>query len=272
MSAPALKPTVRDVLAAATEPLVGLWSASGSTVAAEILAGSGADLLVVDGEHGPVDLRDILHVLQAVEVYPVTTLVRIPWNDPVRVKQILDLGAQNLIVPMVSNAEQAQAAVAATRYPGAPGERPGIRGIGSALARSARWGGVAGYVAGADAHVSVVVQIETAEGVRNAAEIAAVDGVDAVFVGPSDLAGSLGHPGAPSEPEVVAAVDATIAAVRGAGTPVGVNAFAPADQDRVLAAGASFVVVSADVTLVAQGARAAVGRLRDADGPAHEKY
>ena len=261
---PRLKPTIREVLAATERPLVGLWSSSGSPVAAEILAASGADLLVVDGEHGPVELRDILAILQASEAYPITPVVRVPWNDPVRIKQVLDLGAQSIIVPMVSSADEARAAVAAARYPGAEGERLGRRGIGSALARSARWGLVPGYVRGADAHVSVIVQIETADGVANAAEIAAVDGVDAVFIGPADLAGSLGHPGAPAEPEVVAAVDATIEAVAAQGVPVGVNAFAPADADRVIARGAAFVVVSSDVTLMATGARAAVDRLRPA--------
>lgn len=259
----ALKPTVRDVLAGADRALVGLWNASGSPIAAELMAGSGADLLLVDGEHGPIELRDILHILQAAEAYPVTTIVRIPWNDPVRIKQVLDLGAQNIVVPMVSTAADAEAAVRAARYPGHAGDRPGARGIGSALARSARWGRAAGYVGDADRHVSVVVQIETADAVANAAEIAAVDGVDAVFIGPADLAGSMGFPGSPGAPEVVAAVDAAIDAVRGAGKPVGVNAFAEADQDRVLARGAAFVFVSADVTLMARGSEAAVARIRD---------
>ncbi|GEK80154.1 HpcH/HpaI aldolase family protein [Agrococcus baldri] len=257
-----LQPTFREALAGADRPLIGLWNASGSPVAAELMAGSGADLLLVDGEHGPMDLRDLLHILQAAAAYPVTTIVRIPWNDPVRIKQVLDLGAQSIVVPTVSTAADAEAAVRAARYPGAAGERPGTRGIGSALARSARWGRAAGYVADADRHVSVTVQIETADAVANAAEIAAVDGVDAVFIGPADLAGSMGFPGAPGTPEVVAAVDATIDAVRAAGKPVGVNAFAEADQDRVLARGADFVFVSADVTLMARGSEAAVARLK----------
>lgn len=261
----ALKPTFRDALARADAPLVGLWNASGSPVAAEIMAGSGADLLLVDGEHAPMQLRDILHILQAAEAYPVTTLVRVPWNDPVHIKQVLDLGAQNLIVPMVSTAAHAEAAVRAARYPGAPGTRPGTRGIGSALARSGRWGRATGYVANADEHVSVTAQIETADAVANAAEIAAVDGVDAVFIGPTDLAGSMGFPGRPSEPAVVAAVDATIDAVRAAGKPVGVNTFAEADADRCIARGASFVFVSADVTLMARGSEAAVARLKQTD-------
>lgn len=261
---PLLGRTLRTALAGADAPLVGLWSASGSGVAAEIIAGAGADVVLIDGEHGPVDLPQILQLLQVLAAYPAVPLVRVPWNDPVRIKQILDLGAQSILVPMVSTADEARAAVAAARYPGAAGQREGSRGIGSALARSARWGRVPGYVAGADEHVSVTVQIETATGARNAAEIAAVDGVDAVFVGPADLAGSLGFPGAPQTPEVVAAVDAVIDAAVAQGVPVGVNAFDPADARRVLARGAAFVVVSADVTLLARGAAAALDTARDA--------
>ncbi len=259
--------TFREALAAAQAPLVGLWNASGSALAAEIMAGSGADLLLVDGEHGPISISEMLPILQAAAAYPVTTIVRVPWNDPVVIKQVLDLGAENLLVPMVSTAEEASAAVRAARYPGAPGEREGTRGIGSALARSSRWGRIAGYVGEADRHVSVTVQIETAEAAANAAEIAAVDGVDAVFIGPADLAGSLGHPGRPSEPAVVQAVDATIDAVRAAGKPVGVNAFAAADADRCIARGAAFVFVAADVTLMARGSEAAVARLKQPQGP-----
>lgn len=258
--------TFRDALAAAEAPLVGLWNASGSAVAAEILAGSGADLLLVDGEHGPISISEMLPILQAAAAYPVTTIVRVPWNDPVIIKQVLDLGAENVLVPMVSTAADAAAAVRAARYPGGDGEREGGRGIGSALARSSRWGRIAGYVQGADAHVSVTVQIETAEGVANAAEIAAVEGVDAVFIGPADLAGSMGFPGRPSQPAVLAAVDAAIDAARSAGTPVGVNAFAEADADRCIARGASFVFVAADVTLMARGSEAAVARLKRAGG------
>ncbi|MGM1029351.1 MAG: HpcH/HpaI aldolase family protein [Actinomycetota bacterium] len=259
--------TFRDALASADAPLVGLWNASGSALAAEIMAGSGADLLLVDGEHGPISISEMLPILQAAAAYPVTTIVRVPWNEPVIIKQALDLGAVNVLVPMVSTAADAAAAVRAARYPGAEGEREGARGIGSALARSSRWGRIAGYVPGADAHVSVTVQIETAEGVANAAEIAAVDGVDAVFIGPADLAGSMGFPGRPSEPAVVAAVDTAIDAVRSAGTPVGVNTFAEADADRCIARGAAFVFVAADVTLMARGSEAAVARLKRTGGP-----
>ena len=152
---------------------------SGSPLVAEICAGSGLDWVLIDMEHSPNGLESVLAQLQAVAAYPVTPLVRVPIGDVVTIKQVLDLGAQNLLVPMVSSADEARAVVEAVRYP-----PRGRRGVGSALARSARWNRVDGYLTDADAHVSLFVQIETAEGVAAAAEIAAVDGVDGVFVGP----------------------------------------------------------------------------------------
>ncbi|MBC7305811.1 MAG: 2-dehydro-3-deoxyglucarate aldolase, partial [Dietzia sp.] len=203
----------------------------------------------------------VLAQLQAVAAYPVTPVVRVPIGDAVVIKQVLDLGAQNLLVPMVSSADDARAAVEAVRYP-----PRGRRGVGSALARSARWNRVEGYLAEADGHVSLVVQIETAEGVAAAAEIAAVDGVDGVLVGPADLAASLGHLGQQRHPDVVAAVHRTLEAVRAAGMPVGVNAFDPDVARAYVAAGASFVIVGADVALLARGSEALAatfGRTRD---------
>lgn len=259
-----LKATFRDRLALAEGPLLGVWTVSGSVVAAEIMAGSGADLLLIDAEHGPFGVGDVVGLLQAAEPYPVTTLVRVPGNDEVLLKRYLDTGAQNVIVPMVGTVDAAERAVEAVLYPPA-----GVRGIGSALARSGRWGRVPGYVAHGDEHVSLTVQIETAEGVHNAGAIAAVDGVDAVFIGPSDLAASMGHPGrGAAEPAVAEAVSATLAAVRRAGVPVGVNAFAPDEAERWLAEGADFVFVGADVTLLARGSEDLVARFRGAAEPA----
>lgn len=220
-----LKPTLRDRLADAVGPLTGLWNASGSPVSAEILAAAGADVLVVDGEHGPIELAELRAILQATESYATVPLVRVPQLCRTRIQQILDVGAQNILVPMVSSADQAREAAAALRYPSGDGSRPGTRGIGAALARASRWGLEPGYVTNADSHVSLTVQIETADAVRNAHDIAAVDGVDAVFIGPADLAGSMGHPGNPGHPDVVDAVDSTIRVVRDCGKPVGVNAF-----------------------------------------------
>lgn len=274
-----LNPTLRHVLAAQQEapdggrPLVGMWVCSGSPVVAEICAGSGLDWVLVDMEHAANGLESVLAQLQAMAAYPVTPLVRVPIGDAVVIKQVLDLGAQNLLVPMVSSAEEARAAVEAVRYP-----PRGRRGVAPSIARSSRWNRVEGYADDADEHVSLVVQIETAEGVEAAADIAAVDGVDGVFVGPADLSGSLGVLGQQRHPDVVAAVLRTFEAVRSAGKPVGVNAFEPDAAREYLAAGASFVAVGADVTLLARGSEALAtalatttaddgSQVRSVDGP-----
>ena len=247
-----LTDTFRDRLAAAgPRPLAGLWACAGSPLVTEILAGSGIDWLLIDMEHSPNGLESTLAQLQAVAAYPVTPVVRVPIGDVVTIKQVLDLGAQNVLVPMVSSADEARAAVAAVRYP-----TRGQRGVGSALARSARWNRVEDYLQDADRHTALFVQIETVEGVAVAAEIAGVDGVDGVFVGPSDLAASMGLLGQQTHPEVVAAVRRTFDAVRATGTPVGVNAFDPAVARDYVAAGASFVLVGADVSILARASEA----------------
>lgn len=262
-----LIPTFRAALAASDRPLAGMWVCAGSTVATEIAAGSGLDWLLVDMEHSALSLETVLAQLQTAAGYPVTPVVRVPWNDPVLIKQVLDIGAQNLIVPMVSSADEARAAVAATRYPPA-----GIRGVGSALARSARWNRVDDYLHDAAAHVSVTVQIETAAGVEAAAEIAAVEGVDAVFVGPSDLSASMGLLGRQSHPDVVAAVHRVFAAAHAAGIPVGVNAFDPAVAEEYLDAGADFVAVGADVALLARASEALAARFVTARPESRDSY
>ncbi|MGN8025183.1 HpcH/HpaI aldolase family protein [Microbacterium sp. 22242] len=246
-----LTPTFREHLEGAERALIGMWACTGSPLVTEIAAGSGLDWLLIDGEHSANSLDSLQVQLQVTAAYPITPLVRVPWNDPVVIKQVLDLGAQNLIVPMVSSADEARAAVAATWYPPA-----GVRGVGSALARSARWNRVEQYLERAAQHVSLTVQIETSAGVAAASEIAAVDGVDAVFVGPSDLAASMGLIGQQTHPEVVAAVERVFAAVAEAGTPVGVNAFDPVAAEAYIAAGAAFVAVGADVALLARASEA----------------
>jgi 4-hydroxy-2-oxoheptanedioate aldolase len=250
-----LSPTFRDALTAADRPLAGMWVCSGSPLVAEICAGAGLDWLLIDMEHSPNGLESVLAQLQAVAAYPVTPVVRVPIGDVVTIKQVLDLGAQNLLVPMVSSRADAEAAVAAVRYP-----PRGTRGVGSALARSARWNRVDGYLANGDDHVSLFVQIETAAGVDAAADIAAVDGVDGVFVGPSDLAASMGLLGQQTHPDVVAAGLRTFEAVSAAGKPVGVNAFDPAAAQAYLDAGASFILVGADTALLARGSEALAER------------
>ncbi len=250
-----LTPTFRDALGEASRPLAGMWVCSGSPLVAEIAAGSGLDWLLIDMEHAPNGLESVLAQLQAVAAYPITPVVRVPIADPVIIKQVLDLGAQNLLVPMVNSATDAAAAVEAVRYP-----PRGRRGVGSALGRSARWNRVDGYLADGDDHVSLFVQVETAAAVEAAGEIAGVDGIDGVFVGPSDLAASMGLLGAQTHPDVVAAVRSAFDAVTAAGKPVGVNAFDPATAETYLDAGASFILVGADVSLLARGSEALAAR------------
>lgn len=244
-----------------------MWVCSGSPVIAEIAAGSGLDWLLIDMEHSATSIEQVLVQLQVAAAYPITPVVRVPSNDAVTIKRVLDVGAQNLIVPMVSSADEARAAVAATRYPPA-----GVRGVGSALARSARWNRVDGYLTEAADDVSLTVQIETTAGVAAGAEIAAVEGVDAIFVGPADLSASMGLLGQQSHPDVVAAVHAVFAAARDAGTPVGVNAFDPAVAQVYLDAGADFVAVGADVALLARASEALAARFVTARSEERESY
>ncbi|WP_194765207.1 HpcH/HpaI aldolase family protein [Microbacterium sp. UFMG61] len=250
-----LSPSFREQLAASDRSLIGMWACSGSPLVTEVAAGSGLDWMLIDMEHSANTLESTLLQLQVVAAYPITPVVRVPFNDAVAIKQVLDLGAQNLIVPMVSSADEARAAVAATRYP-----PDGVRGVGSALARSARWNRIDGYLQDSAMHTSLTVQIETAAGVSAAAEIAAVDGVDAVFVGPSDLSASMGLLGQQTHPEVVSAVEQVFAAVKAAGKPVGVNAFDPAAADTYIAVGADFVAVGADVAMLARASEALAAR------------
>jgi 4-hydroxy-2-oxoheptanedioate aldolase len=246
--------TLRNALAAAASEqraFTGMWLSSGSALVAEVCAGAGLDWLLIDMEHSPNDLQSVLAQLQAVAPYPVTTVVRVPFNEPVIIKRVLDLGAQSLLVPFVSSVDEARAAVSAARYP-----PHGVRGVGSALARSSRWNRVTDYTQVASDHVSVIVQIETEAGVGAAGEIAAVDGVDGVFLGPADLSASMGLLGHESHPDVVTAVRKTFAAVKAAGKPVGVNAFDPQMARAYVDAGAEFIAVGADVLLLARGAEA----------------
>src|SRR4030095_15122923 len=194
----------------------------GNALNAEIVAGSGLDVVLIDAEHSPNGPESILAQLQAVAAYPVTPLVRAPFGDTVIIKQYLDLGVQNLLIPMVDSAEQAAERVQAVRSP-----PEGVRGVGSALARSSRWNRVPGYLAAASTSVSLFVQIESRTAVERAAEIAAVDGVDGILVGPADLAASMGHLGGQDHPEVGDAVLRSIAAAGARGETAGVHGVDP---------------------------------------------
>ncbi|MDV8149083.1 HpcH/HpaI aldolase/citrate lyase family protein [Arthrobacter sp. B10-11] len=265
--------TFRDALhhqtGAAGRPLAGMWVCSGSPLIAELCAGAGLDWLLVDAEHSPNGLESILAQLQAINGYPVHTLVRPPVNDTVVIKQYLDVGVQNLLIPMVNSAADAEAAVAATRYP-----PHGVRGVGSALARAARWNRMPDYLARASETISVTVQIESTAAVDAVEEILAVDGVDAIFLGPSDLAASMGLLGQQEHPEVRAAVERCLAAATAAGKPGGVNAFNPDTAHHYLDSGAKFILVGADVAILARGSEALAAQyiIKPADGGTPASY
>lgn len=260
--------TFRDALAAANRPLAGMWVCSGSPLVAELCAGSGLDWLLVDAEHSPNGLESILAQLQAIHGYPIHAVVRPPVNDTVIIKQYLDLGVQNLLIPMVHSVAAAEAAVAATRYP-----PEGVRGVGSALARAARWNRVPDYLGRAGDTISVTVQIESTSAVEAVADILKVDGVDAIFLGPSDLAASMGLLGQQEHSEVRAAVLHCLAAARAAGKPAGVNAFSPDTARHYLDSGADFILVGADVALLARGSEALAARYsHPSDGAAPTSY
>lgn len=229
-------------------PHVGMWVVSGSTVVAEICAGAELDWLLIDGEHAPNDLQSIQAQLQVCAAYPVDVMVRVPVADEVLIKQYLDLGALNLLVPMVNTPEQAAEVARACAYP-----PEGIRGVGSALARSGRWGRTKNYLQTARDNISVTVQIESAMAVENAAGIIATPGVDALFIGPSDLAASMGLLGQQNHPQVTEAVLKVIELAIQAGKPVGVNAFDPQQAATYCQAGVDFILTGADVGLLVQG-------------------
>ncbi len=213
-------------------------------VAAEISAGAGFDLVVIDAEHGPNDLRTILVQLQAVAAAGAEAAVRC-WNhDAADIKRILDVGARTIVVPMVDTAEQAAAIVAAARYPPA-----GIRGVSSA--RAARWGRVPGYHAAANEQICVIAQIESAAGLANLEAICGVDGIDAVFIGPMDLASSLGHLAGGTLPEVVDVVTEAVERIAATGTAAAVMATTPELVGRYTDAGARLVAVGVDTALLA---------------------
>ncbi len=250
------------------KPQIGLWASFADPYIAEALATTGFDWLLLDGEHAPNDLRSVLGQLQAVAPYPTHPIVRPPIGDVVLIKQYLEIGAQTLLIPMVDTAEQAARMVAATRYP-----PRGVRGVGSAGARSSRWSDVPHYLHCADDEMCVLVQVETMTGLANLAGIAAVDGVDGVFFGPADLSASMGFLGQPAHPEVVAALTQGITTVRAAGKAPGILMTDNAASQYYLDQGALFVAVGVDAMMLVQAAKALAATFkRGAAGAAPASY
>jgi len=235
-------------------PQIGLWIGLADPNAAEAMAATGFDWLVLDGEHAPNDPRTVLAQLRAVAPYPVHPVVRPVQGDVALIKQYLDVGAQTLLVPMIDTPEQAARMVRAMRYP-----PEGIRGMGAALARASRWNQVDDYVQRADEQMCLLVQAETVAAMARLADIARVEGVDGVFFGPADLSASMGLRGQTGHPDVQRAILDGIDTVRAAGKAPGVLTADRALAQRYLDAGALFVAVGADTTLLVQAARALAG-------------
>jgi 4-hydroxy-2-oxoheptanedioate aldolase len=230
-------------------PQIGLWVGLADSYVAELLATTGFDWLLIDAEHAPNDSRSVLRQLQAIAPYPVQAIVRPVHGSVELIKQYLDLGVQTVLVPMVETAEQAALMVAATRYP-----TRGIRGVGSALARSSRWNQIDGYLHHSDEQMCVLVQVESAAALKDLEAIAAVPGVDGVFFGPADLSASMGLIGKPTDPAVQAAIAGGIATVLKAGKAAGCLSSDNRIARDYLAQGATFVAVGVDTSLLVKAA------------------
>ena len=235
---------------------IGLWSSLCSNVAAEIIGDSGFDWILLDTEHSPNEIPELVGQLQGLQASPTTPIIRPAWNDAVLIKRCLDIGAQSLLLPYVQNVAEAKAAVAATRYP-----PHGIRGV-SVAARASRYGRTPGYLGKANDEICVLVQVETGEAMKNLEAIAAVDGVDGVFIGPSDLAASLGHLGNPQHADVQKAIKDAVDRLTKVGKPAGMLTGNEEEAKRYIEWGYKFVAVGADVGLLAKNADALCKRFK----------
>ncbi len=234
---------------------IGLWSTLSSSYTVEVLAGAGFDWIVLDTEHSPADLENLLGQLQAIAAYPATPVVRVPWNDMVNIKRVLDIGAQSLLIPQVNTAEEARNAVAYTRFPPA-----GLRGVAGAT-RGTRFGRIKNYFKTAHEELCVIVQLESRESLDNLEAIAAVEGVDGLFIGPADLHASLGYPGERAHADVLPVIEQALKRIVKTGKIAGIL------TDEILAlrwieAGATFVGVGSDVGILARGAETLAAKFK----------
>lgn len=229
---------------------IGIWCSIPGSNHAEALATCGFDWMLIDTEHTTTDLTTVQAMMQAVAPYPTHAAVRPGWNDAVEIKRLLDAGALTILVPYVQNAAEAARAVAAVRYP-----TRGMRGV-AGITRASRFGMVPEYTARADDEICLLVQVETAEALDRIEEIAAVDGVDGIFIGPADLATSMGFPGNPSHPTVRAAILSAIGRIRAAGKPPGILTLDENLLRDAVAAGTLFTAVDVDQAILLRGARA----------------
>jgi 4-hydroxy-2-oxoheptanedioate aldolase len=240
------------------KPQIGLWSSLSSNYTVEVIAGAGFDWILLDSEHSPADIENLLTQLQAAAPYATHPVVRIPWNDMVTVKRVLDIGAQSLLIPYVSSKEEARDAVSFTRYPPA-----GVRGV-AGTTRATRFGRIPEYAKRAHEEISVLVQVETQSALDSIEAICGIDGVDGVFIGPADLHASLGHPGETANPKVKPLIDDAIRRIRKAGKAPGILTPNEADARHWLDCGALFVAVGADVGILARGAETLAAKFKKA--------
>jgi 4-hydroxy-2-oxoheptanedioate aldolase len=237
---------------------IGTWLVSAAPSTAEALGCAGFDFMVLDMEHTPIDLAELATILRTIEGTPAGVLVRLPWNDMVTVKRVLDAGAQSLMFPFVQTADEARRAVASTRYP-----PEGVRGV-AGVHRGSRHGTVPNYHRIAASELCVVVQIETIDALGRIAEIAAVPGVDSIFIGPADLSASMGHLGDMNHPDVLARLAEGTAACRAAGKPVGIVGGNPETVEKYLALGFTWVAMGSDIGMMVGRAQDWLGTVRRA--------
>lgn len=233
---------------------IGLWCSLCSPITAEIVCHSGFDWLLLDTEHSPNEVPDVLSQLQAVQAGCASPIVRPAWNDIVLIKRFLDIGAQSLLIPFVQTAEEARRAVEATRYP-----PDGIRGI-TGSGRASRYGRVTNYLKNATQEICLLVQVETKSALDRIEEIASVDGIDGIFIGPNDLAASFGHIGNWAHPEVQSALEDAVRRLKKIGKPAGILTPNEEEAKRFIQWGYTFVAVGADLGLLARGADALAKR------------
>lgn len=237
-------------------PLIGIWSMLNSSNVIEGLTECGYDWILIDGEHAPVSLADAINHLRAMRGSDVVPIVRLPWNDSVTIKQFLDAGATTLMLPYCQSVEEAQAAVAATYYP-----PKGVRGV-AAMHRASRYGHDRSYMVNAHEAVSLILQIETLKALDSLEAIADVDGVDAVFFGPGDLAATMGHLGQPACEPVIEVIMEAHGRIRSRPVKAGVLAPTPELAERFIRAGFDFVSVANEAAMLFQSAAATAARFR----------
>lgn len=250
------------LLASGHQPPIGTWISSASPLIAEAMGHAGFDWGVIDVDHAPADLAEVLQMLQAVSATKMVPVVRVPSNDATTVQRVLDAGACTLLFPFVHSADEARRAVAATRYP-----PEGVRGV-AAVSRASKFGTAANYIRSANAGIGLIVQLHTPAAIAALESIAAVDGVDALFIAAADLSASMGFIGEFTHPQVLQAMAQAVRRARACAKPIGTLGSTPEHAAQYRAAGFDFIALGSDIGFLMRGAQAAVQALRTQDAGA----